>query len=651
MDYTSIQRASDRLKYLSCLMVENAGCGHPGAPLGQADFLTVLFSSHLRMTPEDPSWLNRDRFILSCGHACAGLYALYHSCGYDFSMHDLQRFRKFGSKTAGHPEYSLPIEATTGPLSQGLANGVGQAIAQSRLRALLGQDMIDYRVYVCVSDGCLAEGLAQEALSLAGHLQLNNLIVLYDSNDITIDGALSKSFSENIAARMASLGWSYQRVDGHNLSEIDKSLSLAKTASGPQFIEMKTCIGHSLSEKVGTEKCHGSPVGEQILKQLKQSLNIKEDWDLPQEHYQLFNLRQKFHHFYQSWCKEFEPRQDEFLQKAHRVYSSPVEPSQREEATRKTFSRHLHALVESDQSLIGGSCDLDASCYTSAPSSLLFSATRSGNSLAYGVREHGAAAISNGLAQAGLRPFCATFLVFSDFMLPAIRLSALASHRVLFIFTHDSLSVGEDGPTHQPVEQLTHLRDIPNLKVFRPHNDIECQVALKTFTSVQRPIAMVLSRQRFQQYLPINDASTSNYFSSFFVIRASQKPQCVILSSGADVALAVEAARYCSHNLGIDVDVLSIPCLEDCPKEKIEHYRAELAPLFIALECSTALHWTKYVPFTHLFRLESFGHCGPATDIMKHVGMTPGDVAQFIESIRSGAKPKRKLFCPSPQRD
>lgn len=617
MNSSCAAAASDRLKYLATLMVQTANSGHPGAPMGQSDFLSILFSKYLNISPDYLSWANRDRFILSCGHASAGLYALYHSCGFQFTMEDLKNFRQLHSKTAGHPEYELPIEATTGPLGQGLTNAVGQAIAGKRLQKLFGSDVIDYKVYVCVSDGCLSEGVSHEVLSLAGHLGLDNLVILYDSNGITIDGALDQSFSEDMKMRVQALGLIYDKVDGHDITAIDKALGRAQGLAQPHLIEFKTKIGKFLGAPLeGSSASHGAPVGPEVLSELKQKFSIEHDWSLPKEHYDFFDLRSKNNDKIKAWHHQHEARLDKAL--TLKSFSPSLAASELlVEATRKTMARQLSALQQQSAVVIGGSCDLAASCHTTFEHSEPFTKDNYGNNIAFGIREFGAAGVCNGIAQAGLLPFTATFLVFSDFMLPAIRLSALSKHKVLYIFTHDSIAVGEDGPTHQPVEQLTHLRDIPGLSVYRPHNTTECFTALSRHLTSEGPSAVILSRQKFTQHLHLD----SSQIKGAYFIKKAQSPIAAILASGSEVDLAMKVADKFKAEQGLSLDVLSISSLKELSNKDLQAYLSEKSINAFALEASTGLHWLKFIPFENLLNIQGFGLSGPGDKVYEYKGL------------------------------
>ena len=628
MDFSQAQESSHRIRSLSASMVEKAQSGHPGAPMGQADFLTVLFSQFLRITPQDISWPNRDRFILSSGHACAGLYALYHSCGFDFSMSDLQEFRTLNSKTPGHPEYELPIEATTGPLSHGLAQAVGQAMAQKRLQALCPDGAINYRVYVTVGDGCLSEGLAQEALSLAGHLQLDNLIVLYDSNCVTIDGDLQLSFSENIEKRLDSLAWNYIQADGHDFHDIYQALSTAIKSKGPQFIEFKTSIGKHLPSLEGSAQSHGAPVGEQELELLNKGLNINCPWTLPKEHYEFFGLEKKFAQELETWKRKFETSFQKLLTSSARLTSFEIDKQvDKTQASRKTFSQVLCEWSLKEPLLLGGSCDLAASCYTNWPHSRDYQSENTGNNIHFGIREHAAAAICHGLSAAQLYPYCATFLVFSDFMLPAIRLSALSKHKVLYIFTHDSVAVGQDGPTHQPVEQLTHLRDIDGLRVFRPYNTFECHQALENYYQGQGPVAIVLSRQSFFQK---SFGPEQKLIQGVYCLNEESKAHITLLGSGADVALCLQAAQELKKTHDLKIRVLSVASLENVDFDQLKSLRKKDSSQWIVFEASTAWHWTQIVSPDSIKCIRSFGQSGPGDQVLKNKGFDLRSACQFI---------------------
>jgi len=656
---------SNAIRFLSVDAVEKAGSGHPGMPMGMADVVTVLFRNFLKFNPKNPNWLNRDRFVLSAGHGSMLLYSLLYLTGYkSISLDDIKNFRQLNSICAGHPEYhpGTGIETTTGPLGQGIANAVGFALAEEILKNKVGKEIINHKTYVLAGDGCLMEGISHEALSFAGHLKLKNLILLFDNNSISIDGPTKLAVSDNTKKRFESYGWDYVDINGHNEKQIFKALKKAQKAKRPFAISCKTTIGYGSPNKGGKESSHGSPLGENEINLVRKKLNwnykpfeipnkIKTEWNKIGEKASAYaqkdeakqqktlnklgwlgwSLNRNFVNNYPPGFKNHRDNINSSIEKTKKEYLKNLNPV----ATRKSSEMFLE-LVTSLPNLIGGSADLAGSNNTKTKNhKILKPGNFKGNYIHYGVREHAMCGIMNGLSlHSGLIPYGGTFLIFSDYCKPSIRLAAMMKQRVIYIFTHDSIGLGEDGPTHQPIEQLSGLRSIPNLNVFRPADTIETfecwQLALE---SKETPSVIALSRQKLdpvrKKYSEINKCSKGAYE----LLRTGDNIKVILLSSGSETSIAIDV----SHKLATEniySKVISMPCQELFDKQD-EVYKKEIfsgTELLVSIEASKTDFWKKYTGSNGLnFGINDFGKSAPYKDIYDHFGLN-------VESITKGIK-------------
>lgn len=645
--------SSNALRFLSIDAVEKAQSGHPGMPMGMADVATVLFQEFLVFNPKDPHWPNRDRFVLSAGHGSILLYSLLHLCGYpEMTMDQIKKFRQWKSITPGHPEYAHTpgVETTTGPLGQGIATAVGMALAQEMMAARVGQDIINNKTYVICGDGDLMEGISQEAISFAGHLKLKNLILLFDDNGITIDGKTSLSTSDNTSLRFEASGWKVKEIDGHDEDAIREALRWAQTTDEPTLIACKTTIGFGSPAKAGTSACHGSPLGLDEIKKTREKLNWShEPFEIPTDIRSTWTHASMRHkNTYAAWMKKYEalsPESKKLLSGAKEVFSKDAfdklkqnfleeKPNQ---ATRVLSQRVIDTVLPAIPHLVGGSSDLTGSNNTKAKSQHPISATDfSGSYIYFGIREHAMAAIMNGLSLYGFIPYGGTFLVFSDYLRPSLRLSSLMKQKVIYVLTHDSIGLGEDGPTHQPVEHLTALRAIPNLYVFRPADSIETaecwDIALN---SNDRPSVLALTRQNLPT-LRINiDANLSAFGAYVLKDSGNTLRQATLLASGSEVELAIEA-QVALHNMGINVAVVSVPCMELFNEQESIYKDSVLgsAPR-IAIEAGIEMSWSKYLRENDLFiGMTSFGASAPANVLYEKFGITKETIINAVkESI------------------
>jgi transketolase len=645
------------LRVLAMDAVEKANSGHPGMPMGMADVATVLFTRHLKFDPADPHWPDRDRFVLSAGHGSMLLYALLHLTGYaDMPMAELERFRQLGAVTAGHPEYGHAggIETTTGPLGQGIANAVGMAIAERLLAARFGADLVDHRTWVIAGDGCLMEGISHEACSLAGHLRLGKLIVLFDDNGISIDGKTSLAVSDDTRGRFEAYGWRVLACDGHDMAAVDQALAAAKESDRPVLVACRTVIGKGAPNKQGGEKVHGAPLGKDEVAAARQALG----WDLPP-----FALPERVRDLWReagargqkvraAWRQRLDGRdkavRDAFERAvkgelpagtaaAMAAYKRGLQQSKPAWATRKASEEALKVLTEAVPEMIGGSADLTGSNNTKTPSTpAVTPGDWSGRYLHYGVREHAMMAAMNGMAlHGGVIPYGGTFLVFTDYCRPAIRLAALMRQRVILVGTHDSIGLGEDGPTHQPIEHLAALRAIPDLLVFRPADALETAECWEAaLASRDRPSVLALTRQNLPALRP--DAGEINRCArGAYVLAEADGPRAaVILATGSEVAIAMEArARLAAE--GVPVAVVSMPCWE-LFEEQGPEYRASVlgtAPR-VAVEAASPFGWTRYVQSEdRVVGLTGFGASGPYQELYRHFGITPEAVVEKVKAL------------------
>jgi transketolase len=657
--------AIDTLRLLAVDMVEKANSGHPGAPMGQAAMAYSLWTRHLRMSPETPGWPNRDRFVLSCGHASALLYSLLHLSGFELPLEALREFRQLGSPTPGHPEYGLTrgVETTTGPLGQGLANAVGMAIAERMLAAYFnrqGFDLFDYHVWVFASDGDLMEGVASEASSLAGHLGLGKLIVAWDDNRISIDGSTSLSFTEDVCKRYEAYGWHVQRVDdGNDLEALDRAYEAARRESArPSLIAVRTHIGFGSPNKQDTAASHGAPLGAEEVAATKQVLGWPPEptFRVPKEALEPFRSaaakgtreeiawREMFSRYaevHPELASEFLDRLDGKLPAGWTEQLPVFEATDGAVATRKASGRVLNALRDVIPSLVGGSADLTGSNNTYLEGVGDFSSTEfSGRNLFFGVREHAMGAILNGLALSGmLIPYGGTFLIFSDYMRPAIRLAALMGLPVKYVFTHDSVFVGEDGPTHQPISQLLSLRGIPGLVLIRPADANETAAAWRVALEHRDgPTALALSRQKLP-ILPQAAAKALEGVSRGGYVVADPpagEPQLLLLASGSEVSLILETQALLTDR-GIAARVVSLPSWELFDAQERDYRESVLPPGLtkrLAVEAGRTLGWERYVGDQgEVVGIDEFGTSAPYQEVAEYFGLTPAAVAERARAL------------------
>ena len=647
---------SNAIRFLSIDAVQKANSGHPGMPMGMADVATVLFKYHLRFNPKNPNWINRDRFILSAGHGSMLLYALLYLSGYkSISIEDIKNFRQLNSICAGHPEYKkgTGIETTTGPLGQGLGNSVGMAIAEEIYRKKFGDTLINNKTFVFASDGDLMEGVSHEVMSLAGHLKLKNLIVFFDNNKISIDGSTSLSVSDNYKKRFESYGWNYLETNGHNEKQISKAISKALKSKKPTIISCKTVIGFGSPNKSGKASSHGSPLGDDeiVLVRKKLKWNYK-PFEIPQEVLQEWReIGSKGELLERKWEEEINKKNPKIKDDLEQNYlntditsleslfekeKAKYYESKPSLATRQCSMAVIESISAILPKLIGGSADLSGSNNTKTSNSKIINSKNfNGNYIHYGVREHGMAAVMNGLAlYGGIVPYGGTFLIFSDYCKPAIRLSALMGLKVIYIFSHDSIGLGEDGPTHQPIEQLAGLRAIPNLNVFRPadiNETLECwQIALK---SKNTPSVIALSRQKVSYVNPENSRENKCEKGAYVVKITSHESKVTIVASGTEVELALKVQEKLKEN-NIHSKVVSMPCMElfDMQPENYRNDIIEQNSLVVTLEAGSIISWQKYVKGKGLnLGIDQFGESAPYKEVYNHFDLSEEKITNFIQ--------------------
>ncbi|MFK7968210.1 MAG: transketolase [Rickettsiaceae bacterium] len=645
-----LQELSNCIRILTADAVEVAKSGHPGMPLGMADIMTVLAFNFLKFNPNQPKWFTRDRLVLSAGHGSMLLYAFYYLTGFkDFSLNEIKTFRTLGSKAAGHPEKHMyeAIETTTGPLGQGFANSVGMAIAQKKYQAHLGKEISDYNIYTIVGDGCLMEGISYEASSLAGHLNLDNLIVIFDDNGISIDGSTSLAVSDDHLAKFKAFGFEVESIDGHDFDQINASLQRANASVKPYFIACKTIIGKGVDLKAGSEKSHGSPLGKSEIEYLKNnsSFNHKpfeiektllDAWkEFGKKNIVLFDKWQKL-------FAELDSKDKEYIEGLNKIdyVSFNVESllvNDQMEATRVSSGKILQEIVKNNDKIIAGSADLALSNNIFGTASRAINAEDfSGNFIHYGVRENAMAAIMNGLALSGFLPISGTFFVFSYYMRPSIRLAAIMKNKVIYVMTHDSIGVGEDGPTHQPIEHLASFRAMPNIKVFRPADFIETLECYIEALNYDGPSMLVLSRQNLKQLRnEYNQQSNLCATGAYIISEAIDKKSVdiVIFASGSEVLIAVDVKETLEKSYNKSVRVISVPCFENLEQMEQGHLDELVsgAKHRVAIEAGSVFGWHKLIGLDGLFfGIDEFGLSAPAGVLYDYFGLTAEKIVKNI---------------------
>lgn len=657
--------AISSIRTLSIDAIEKANSGHPGMPMGAAPMAYTLWTRFMNHNPKNPTWFNRDRFVLSAGHGSMLLYSLLHLSGYDLSMDDIKEFRQWGSKTPGHPEFGHTpgVDATTGPLGQGISMAVGMAMAERHLAAVYNKEsfnVVDHYTYSICGDGDLMEGVSAEAASLAGHLKLGRLVVLYDSNDISLDGDLNKSFSESVEQRFKAYGWQYLRVeDGNNLAEIAKAIEEAKQDEArPTLIEVKTVIGYGSPNKSGKSDVHGAPLGADELKLTKEAYQwtFEEDFHVPTEVYEHFRKQVVLQgdKKEQEWRALFSQYKEKYPELATGLELAikgelpegwdkdiPVYEEGKSVASRASSGEVLNAIAKNLPSFIGGSADLAGSNKTTIKGTGDFTPESfEGRNIWFGVREFAMGAALNGMAlHGGLKVFGGTFFVFSDYLRPAIRLAALMKQPVTYVFTHDSIAVGEDGPTHEPIEQLAALRAMPNLSVIRPADGNETAAAWKlAVESTDKPTALVLTRQNLPTIKGTNDIAYEGVSKGAYVISPASKEQAdvLLLAAGSEVSLAIEAQKELDKE-GISASVVSMPSWDRFEVQSKE-YKDSVIPKAVkkrlAIEMGTSLGWHKYAGDEgEVLAIDQFGASAPGEKVMEEYGFTVSNVVGRVKSL------------------
>ena len=632
-----LKKMADTIRFLCADMVQQANSGHPGAPMGLADVIVVL-AKFLNHNPKNPNWLNRDRLVFSGGHASSLVYSFLHLSGYDLSLDDLKNFRQLGSKTPGHPEiHTKGVEVATGPLGQGVANAVGFAMAAKYAANLLNEPenaVIDHKIYCLCGDGDLQEGISYEACAVAGNLHLDNLVLIYDSNNITIEGDTSIAWSEDVKARFEAQGWDVARIDGHDYDQIEFALEQAAEKERPYLIIANTRIAKGAGELEGSHHSHGAPLGEEIIKAAKIAAGFDPERKFAIDEDVLIRFRaalEKGDLAEAQWNKKVENLSGE----SKNMLNSLLNPdfskinfpdfSGKKLATRDSNGIIMNEIARSLPGFIGGSADLAPSNKTELKGMGDFP---NGRNIHYGIREHAMAAINNAVARYGLfLPFSATFFIFSDYLKPSARIASLMSVRHFFIFTHDSIGVGEDGPTHQPIEQLSTLRAMPNFYTFRPADGNENALCWKAALNLRAPSAFVLSRQGLA---PLEKGEFGGVENGAYLLKSAQNAKITLIASGSEVELCVKAAQILAAR-GIGANVVSAPCFDLLCEQPREYMDKILDPQtkIIAVEAASALEWYKFAD--EIYSMKSFGESGKAGALFEYFGFTPEKIAEFAQ--------------------
>ncbi len=648
---TNLKKIIDNIRVLGIDMINEAKSGHPGIVLGAAPIIATLYANHMKIDIENDKWVDRDRFVMSSGHGSALLYATLFMAGFDIPFDEIKKFRTLDSLTPGHPEYGVTkgVDVTTGPLGEGFATSVGMAISECYLRQYFGKDVINHYTYVLCGDGDLMEGVSYEASSIAGNLGLNKLIVFYDSNNVTLDGALKTSFDENIKERFESMNWNYILVsDSEDLDSINEAIEKAKsdTNDKPTLIEIKTTIG-KYSKNQGTSLVHGSPLDEDDIVSIKNTLGLREvpfAISLEAKDAMRERICERNKDCITAWNEKI-LSMDENLRRDFDLYMNnklPVKisninyvyPTDGKDSTRNVSGKIINSVAETYPFLLGGSADVSKSTMARINNTLDFSAsTPNGRNINFGVRENAMASIANGMALSNITPFVSTFFAFSDFLKPGIRLSALMDLPVIYVFSHDSISVGEDGPTHEPVEQLAALRCMPNFDVYRPADANETIGAYKAVLELRKPAAIVLGRNK----VTIDEnTSSSDVIKGAYIVRKEKKDlEAVIISSGEEVELAIKVYDALLEK-GYSVRVVSMPSMSRFEKNE-ESYKREILPASVktfVIEASSSISWYKYVKNDdYLFTIDTFGASGKREDVLRKYGFTVNKITKDIEKL------------------
>ncbi len=649
-----IIQMADAIRFLSMDAVQAANSGHPGMPMGMADVATILFKDFINIYPKKPDWPDRDRFVLSAGHGSMLLYALHYLLGYeDMPIENIKNFRQLNYNTAGHPEFghAKGIETTTGPLGQGLATAVGMALSEKLLSSRFGSNLVNHYTYVIAGDGCLQEGISHEAIEFSGHLKLSKLVVLWDDNNISIDGSTNLSNSANQISRFKAAGWHTQAIDGHNHNEIEKALINAKKSRRPSLIACKTTIGYGAPSLAGTSKTHGAPLGVDEINAARKALGwANKPFEIPSKilnEWEKTTVRSQ--ELFKIWTKKFEnsPKRNRFetfisgtisksYDKKINLFIKQMKKEMPKLATRQSSQKTLEIINQVIGNTIGGSADLTGSNLTKTSKMKTVSSRKVyGDYIHYGIREHAMGSIMNGIAlHKGFIPYGGTFLVFSDYMRSSIRLSALMSLKVIYVLTHDSIGLGEDGPTHQPIEHLAILRSTPNLNLIRPADTVETAEAWDIALKTNGPTVLALSRQGLKAFRCEKSSENKVSRGGYLVNDISSRRDLTLIATGSEVELAMEASNLLKQD-GINVAVVSLPCWELFDKQN-DNYKLKVlgnSPR-IAIEAACEMGWSKYIGEDGIFiGMNSFGASGPAPDLYKHFGITSEAIVEQARSF------------------